>query len=51
MDFVGPFPDKGYIFIYRYTFTRWIELRTSDANNSQMFTTTFLWFGTPAQLQ
>ena len=32
IDFVGPFPDGGYILVIGCTFTRWIELyHTLDA--------------------
>ena len=32
IDFVGPFPDGGYILVIVCTFTRWIELyHTLDA--------------------
>jgi hypothetical protein len=31
-DFVGPFPDDGYVFVIIDTFTRWVELyHTPDA--------------------
>ena len=34
IDFVGPFPDGGYIFVIVCTFTRWIELyHTLDATD------------------
>jgi hypothetical protein len=26
IDYVGPFPDKGYVMVISDTFTRWIEL-------------------------
>ena len=32
IDFIGPFPDRGYILVIVDTFTRWVELyATSDA--------------------
>ena len=32
IDFIGPFPDKGYILVIVCTFTRWLELYgTADA--------------------
>ena len=32
IDFIGPFPDKGYILDIVCTFTRWVELNgTADA--------------------
>ena len=32
IDFIGPFPDKGYILVIVCTFTRWVELYgTADA--------------------
>jgi hypothetical protein len=32
IDFVGPFPDDGYVFVIVDTFTRWVELyHTLDA--------------------
>ena len=26
IDFFGPFPDKGYLMVIIYTFTRWVEI-------------------------
>ena len=32
IDFIGPFPDQGYILVIVDTFTRWLELyHTTDA--------------------
>ena len=32
IDFIGPFPDKGYILVIVCTFTRWMDLYgTADA--------------------
>ena len=32
IDFIGPFPDQGYILVTVDTFTRWVELyHTTDA--------------------
>ena len=32
IDFIGPFPDQGYILVIVHTFTRWVELyHTTDA--------------------
>ena len=32
IDFIGPFPDQGYILVIVDTFTRWVELyHTTDA--------------------
>ena len=34
IDFIGPFPDQGYILVIVYTFTRWVELyHTTDATS------------------
>ena len=36
IDFIGPFPDKGYILVVVCTFTRWVELyATIDAQLNQ----------------
>ena len=36
-DFIGPFPDQGYILIIVDTFTRWVELyHTTDVGQSKM---------------
>ena len=33
VDFIGPFPDQGYILVIACTFTRWVELyHTIDAS-------------------
>ena len=35
IDFIGPFPDQGYILVIVDTFTRWVELyHTIDATAS-----------------
>ena len=34
IDFIGPFPDQGYILVIVDTFTRWVELyHTTDSRN------------------
>jgi adenine-specific DNA glycosylase len=30
IDFLGPYPDKGYVLVIIDTFTRWIELFPSE---------------------
>jgi hypothetical protein len=55
MDFVGPFPNKGYILCIVDTFSRWIELFcTLDAtalSTAKCLLQHFGRFGTPAQLR
>ena len=35
IDYVGPYPDKGYCLVFTDTFTRWIELFPVDSANSE----------------
>ena len=55
IDFIGPFPDGGYVLVIIDTFTRWVELfPTKDA--SALSTATCLFqhfgrFGAPLQLR
>ena len=55
IDFVGPFPDGGYIFVIIDTFTRWTELyHTNDAtaiSAAQCLLQHFGRFGAPHQLR
>ena len=46
VDFIGPFPDGGYIFVIIDTFTRWVELfHTIDATASSAAKCLFQHFG------
>jgi transposase InsO family protein len=53
IDFVGPFPDDGYVFVIVDTFTRWVELyHTLDAtalSAAQCLLKHFNRFGAPLQ--
>jgi transposase InsO family protein len=54
IDFIGPYPDKGYVFVIIDTFTRWVELYHSPSANgksaaSHLFQH-FGRFGAPTQL-
>jgi transposase InsO family protein len=55
IDFIGPFPDDGYILVIICTFTRWVELyRTPDAtakSASRCLLQHFGRFGAPAQVR
>jgi transposase InsO family protein len=55
IDFVGPFPDDGYVFVIIDTFTRWVELyHTPDAtalSAAQSLLKHFGRFGAPLQLR
>jgi transposase InsO family protein len=55
VDFIGPFPDDGYILVIIDTFTRWVELyRTPDAtafSASRSLVQHFGRFGAPAQIR
>ena len=55
IDFVGPFPDDGYVFVIIDTFTRWVELyHTLDAtalSAAQSLLKHFGRFGAPLQLR
>lgn len=54
-DFIGPFPDSGYILVTICTFTRWVELyRTPDAtamSAARCLLQHFGRFGAPAQVR
>ena len=54
IDFIGPFPDQGYILVIVDTFTRWVELdRTTDATSlsaAECLLKHFGRFGAPHQL-
>jgi transposase InsO family protein len=55
IDFVGPFPDGGYVLVIIDTFTRWVELfHTKDASalsTAQCLLQHFGRFGAPLQLR
>jgi transposase InsO family protein len=55
VDFVGPFPDGGYVLVIIDTFTRWVELyHTTDASalsTAQCLLRHFGRFGAPLQLR
>ena len=55
IDFIGPFPDQGYILIIVDTFTRWVELyHTTDAtalSAAECLLKHFDRFGAPHQLR
>jgi transposase InsO family protein len=55
IDFIGPFPDEGYILVIVDTFTRWVELYpTTDAtavSAAQALLQHFGRFGAPHQLR
>ena len=55
IDFIGPFPDKGYILVIVCTFTRWVELyATIDAtaqSTAECLLQHFGRFGSPRQLR
>ena len=55
IDFIGPFPDGGYILTLICNFTRWVELyRTPDATAiaaARCFVQHFGRFGAPAQIR
>jgi hypothetical protein len=54
IDFIGPFPDKGYIMSIIDTFTRWVGLYYSAAANgksaAQHLFQHFGRFGAPTQV-
>jgi transposase InsO family protein len=54
IDFIGPYPDKGYVMSIIDTFTRWVESYYSPAANgksaAQHLFQHFERFGTPTQL-
>ena len=53
IDFIGPFPDKGYILVIVCTLTRWVELYgTADAtalSTAECLLQYFRCFGAPRQ--
>ena len=55
IDFIGPFPDQGYILVIVDTFTRWVELyHTTDAtalSAAECLFKHFGRFGAPYQLR
>ena len=55
IDFIGPFPDQGYIPVIVDTFTRWVELyHTTDATSlsaAECLHKHFGRFGAPHQLR
>ena len=55
IDFLGSFPDKGYILVIVCTFTRWVELYlTTDAtalSAAECLIKHFGRFGAPRQLR
>jgi Integrase core domain len=55
IDFIGPFPDGGFILVFVDTFTRWVELfPTIDATAAlaaQALLQHFRRFGAPSQLR
>jgi transposase InsO family protein len=55
IDFVGPFPDKGYILVIIDTFTRWVELFHTPDNTALSTAKCLLQhfgrFGAPSQLR
>ena len=55
IDFIGPFPDGGYVLVINDTFTRWVELyHTKDASalsTAQCLLKHFGRFGAPLQLR
>jgi transposase InsO family protein len=55
MDFIGPYPDKGYVFVIIDTFTRWVELyHSTDATSksaAEHLLQHFGRFGAPTQLR
>ena len=54
IDYIGPFPDQGYILVIVDTFTRWVELyHTTDATSlsaAECLLKHFGPFGAPHQL-
>jgi transposase InsO family protein len=55
IDFVGPYPDGGYVMVIIDTFTRWVELfasQAADAKNASLnLFQHFGRFGAPAQIR
>lgn len=54
IDFVGPYPDNGYVLVMTDTFSRWVELQCVDAANAENTALSLLShfgrFGSPAYL-
>ena len=55
INFIGQFPDQGYILVIVHTFTRWVELyHTTDAtalSAAEYLLKRFVRFGAPHQLR
>jgi hypothetical protein len=55
IDFVGPYPDKGYIMVIADTFTRWIELgwvaEATAKTAAELLFQHFGRFGAPTQIR
>ena len=55
IDFIGPFPDKGYILVFICTFTRWVELyavpAATAATTLQALLTHFGRYGAPTYIR
>jgi transposase InsO family protein len=55
VDFIGPYPDKGYVFVIIDTFTRWVELYHSTEATARSAAEHLLQhfgrFGAPTQLR
>jgi hypothetical protein len=55
IDFIGPFPDKGYILVFICTFTRWVELypvpEATAATTLQALLTHFGRYGAPTYIR
>ena len=55
IDFIGPFPDKGYILVVICTFTRWVELYpvpvATAATTLQALLTHFGRYGAPTYIR
>ena len=54
IDFIGPYPDGGYVLVFIDMFTRWVELYCCDAATSENAALSLLShfgrFGSPAKL-
>ena len=51
IDFVGPFPDKGYLMVVIDTFTRWVEIYHSKAVAALNLYEHFGRWGAPTQMR
>ena len=55
IDYIGPFPDKGYVMVIIDTFTRWVELfhspEATGHNAAQNLFQHFGRFGAPTQIR